>query len=80
MRSKSLSVPAALGALALMVLTGCAITGTTGTTETRPPEAEAAPLPDLWAAAAAGDLDALKMHSAAGTNLDRRSRRAPPRW
>lgn len=75
MRSTSFSVPAALGALTLLVLTGCAITGTTGTTETPPPEAEAAPLPNLWAAAAAGDLDALKAHGAAGTNLDRRSRR-----
>ena len=75
MRSIFFSVPAALGALTLLAVTGCAIAGTTGTTETPPPEAEAAPLPDLWAAAAAGDLDALKMHSAAGTNLDRRSRR-----
>ena len=75
MRSIPFSVPAALSALTLLVLTGCAITGTTGTTETSPPEAEAAPLPNLWAAAAAGDLDALKAHGTAGTNLDGRSRR-----
>lgn len=73
MKSISFSIAAALGALTLLAFTGCAISGTTE--KTAPPEAEAAPLSDLWAAAAVGDLDALKAHAAAGTNLDRRSRR-----
>lgn len=69
MKTVAAAIAAMLGALALLAIAGCA---TTDVVEPAPatPAAEPAPLTDLWEAAGAGDLEALKAHRAAGTNLN----------
>ena len=72
MRTISAPTPptlAMLTALTLLAIAGCA---TTDTVEPAPPAPvpEPAPLTNLWEAAGAGDIDALKAHGAAGTNLN----------